>query len=434
MIKKSLFYILPLVLASVGLRAKTTVLTAPQMLDVVSGEIKHSPVIKIEDGIITGLLFDNHYSPSSDLTHIDLPDTTLLPGLMDMHVHLTYSPYSFGYSSLALSVPRRAIYGVQHAKDTLLAGFTTIRNVGAAGYSDVALRDAINDGDILGPRMLVSGPALGITGGHCDNNLLPSEYQVTASGIADGPWAAVQKVREVVKYSADLVKLCATGGVFSKGTKVGAQQYSLEEMKAIVEEAHRKGIKVAAHAHGTQGIKAAIKAGVDSIEHASFLDEETIKLAKQMGTFFTMDIYATDYILSESLKNGALPESIEKEKMTGKRQRQSFARAVQNGVSVTFGTDAAIFPHGNNAKQFNVMTENGMSPLQAIQSATVVSAELIAKEKQLGQIKKGYFADIIGVKHNPLENIQTLENVHFVMKAGKTVKNESKNKNNGVKL
>jgi len=400
------------------------VLTASKMLDVVSGEIKPSPVIKIEDGKIVELFFADNFTPTANIRHIDLPKTTLLPGLMDMHVHLTYSPFSFGYGSLALSVPRRTIFGVNHAKDTLLAGFTTVRNVGASGYSDVAVRDAINAGEILGPRMFVSGPALGITGGHCDNNLLPSEYGVTATGIADGPWAAVQKVREVVKYGADMIKLCATGGVFSKGTKVGAQQYSYEELTAIVEEAHRKGIKVAAHAHGTEGIKAAIKAGVDSIEHASFLDDETIKMAKQKGTFLTMDVYVTDYILTESLKNGVLPESIEKEKMTGNRQRDSFRRAVKSGVKVVYGTDAAIFPHGNNAKQFQVMTQFGMTPLQAIRSATTVSAELIGKEDQLGQIKPGYLADIVGVNHNPLNNIQTLENVRFVMKGGEIIKNE----------
>jgi imidazolonepropionase-like amidohydrolase len=433
MMKKYLKYLLVTFIFSTASYAveppkNTQVITAASLLDVVTGEIKNYPVIKIEKGVITNVQFNKNYTPKANEKHIDLPETTLLPGLMDMHVHLTYSPYRFGYSGLGVSVPRSTIYGVKHAKDTLNAGFTTVRNVGASGYADVALRDAINDGDILGPRLLVSGPALGITGGHCDNNLLPSSFKAKSSAIADGPWQAVAKVREVTKYGADMIKLCATGGVFSKGTKVGVQQYSLEEMSAIVQEAHRKGIIVAAHAHGKEGIKAAINAGIDSIEHASFLDQETIQLAKEKGTFLTMDVYVTDYILTESLKNGALSESIEKEKLTGKRQRKSFRQAVEAGVKVVFGTDAAIFPHGQNAKQFSVMVEHGMSELQAIQSATTLSAELIGYETKLGQIQKGFFADIVGVSANPLEQINTLEKIQFVMKSGEMIKNNIKNK------
>jgi imidazolonepropionase-like amidohydrolase len=318
------------------------------------------------------------------------------------------------------------LYGAKHAKNTIEAGFTTVRNLGAFGYSDVALRDAINDGDIIGPRMLASGPPLGITGGHCDNNLLPSHYNVKSTGIADGPWAAIAKVREIIKYGADTIKLCATGGVMSKGTKVGVQQYTQTEMAAIVDEAHRHGLIVAAHAHGTDGIKTAIKAGVDSIEHASFLDPEAIALAKKHGTSLSMDVYVSDYILTESINNGVLPESIEKEKITGKRQRDSFSNAVSAGVKVVFGTDAAIFPHGNNAKQFAAMTKYGMTSLQAIQSATINAAQLIHKSKELGQLKSGYLADIIAVKGNPLTHIDVLESVSFVMKEGNVIALPSK--------
>jgi imidazolonepropionase-like amidohydrolase len=359
-----------------------------------------------------------------DARVIDLRGATLLPGLIDVHDHLTTIPENSGYNSLGVSIPRETVQGVASAGKTLRAGFTSARNVGASGYSDVALRDAIDAGDVPGPRLLVSGPALGITGGHCDNNLLPSEFRYRDSGVADGPWEARAKVREVVKYGADLIKICASGGVLSKGDQPGTAQYTPEEMKAIVEEAHRLGRKVAAHAHGTQSIKEAILAGVDSIEHASLIDDEGVRLAREHGTFLVMDIYNDDYILSMGPKVGMLPESIEKEKQIGKRQRENFTRAVKGGARMAFGTDGGVYPHGENAKQFAYMVRYGMTPAQAIQAATIDAAELMGWKDRVGSVEAGKYADLIAVSGDPLADIRALETVGFVMKGGSVVKNE----------
>jgi imidazolonepropionase-like amidohydrolase len=365
-------------------------------------------------------------SVPSDAQVIDLGDATLLPGLIDCHDHLTFNPEDSGYGSLAVSVPRQTLTGVVNARKTLEAGFTTVRNVAASGYTDVALRDAINAEQIPGPRLMVSGPPLGITGGHCDNNLLPYEFHFKDEGVADGPWEARAKVRETIKYGADLIKICASGGVLSKGDQPGTAQYTPEEMKAIVEEAHRLGRKVAAHAHGTQSIKEAIVAGVDSIEHASLIDEEGIRLAKEHGTFLVMDIYNDDFILQQGAKVGMLPESIEKEKKIGQLQRDNFQKAVRAGVTIAFGTDGGVYPHGDNAKQFHYMVKYGMTPMQAIQAATRTAATLIGWPDKVGTIEAGKFADIIAVRKDPLAGIEALENVDFVMKGGVIVKNNLK--------
>jgi len=362
----------------------------------------------------------------ADARVLDLGRATLLPGLIDMHDHLTVVPENLGYKGLGVSVPREALYGASNAERTLRAGFTSVRNVGAAGYSDVALRDAIASGDIPGPRLLVSGPALGITGGHCDNNLLPSEFHFREGGVADGPWEARAKVREVVKYGADVIKICASGGVLSKGDLPGTAQYTPDEMRALIEEAHRLGRKVAAHAHGTQSIKEAILAGVDSVEHASLIDEEGIRLAREHGTFLVMDIYNDDYILQMGPKVGMLPESIEKEKALGRQQRENFGKAVKAGVRMAFGTDGGVYPHGENAKQFAYMVRYGMTPLQAIQAATVNAAELAGWKDKVGSVEAGKFADLIAVSGDPLTDIRVLESVGFVMKGGAVVKNELK--------
>ncbi|MBH0011899.1 amidohydrolase family protein [Pseudoalteromonas sp. NZS100_1] len=395
-----------------------TYLSAKAMVDVEDGKLIKSPLITINDGVITNIEQNKKPTLTKDDKYIQLPDLTLMPGLMDMHVHLTSDPTVPRSERLGQSVPRMAIKAAYFAKKTLEAGFTTVRNVGAEGYSVIAVRDGINAGDIVGPRIWAAGPSLGITGGHCDNNRLPPELKYTSSGVADGPWAARIKVRENIKYGANAIKFCATGGVFSKGTKVGAQQYSFEEMKAIVDEAHMRDLPVAAHAHGTSGIKTAIKAGVDSVEHASFLDDEAIALAKEHGTWLSMDIYNTEYTLTYGEQNGVGEENLNKERQVSKRQRDSFSRAVKAGVKMVFGTDAAIYPHGDNAKQFSRMVEFGMTELQAIQASTINSAKLLKMDDQLGQIKTGFAADIIAVKENPLKNIKTLESVPFVMKAG----------------
>ncbi|ATC88934.1 Xaa-Pro dipeptidase [Pseudoalteromonas arctica] len=401
-----------------------TYLSANAMVNVEDGTLIKLPLITIDDGVITNIEQNKKPTLTKDDKHIQLLDLTLMPGLMDMHVHLTSDPTVPRSERLGQSVPRMAIKAAHFAKRTLEAGFTTVRNVGAEGYSVIAVRDGINAGDIVGPRIWAAGPSLGITGGHCDNNRLPPELKYTSSGVADGPWAARIKVRENIKYGANAIKFCATGGVFSKGTKVGAQQYSFEEMKAIVDEAHMRDLPVAAHAHGTSGIKTAIKAGVDSVEHASFLDDEAIALAKEHGTWLSMDIYNTEYTLTYGEQNGVDEENLNKERQVSKRQRDSFSRAVKAGVKMVFGTDAAIYPHGNNAKQFSRMVKFGMTELQAIQASTINSAKLLKMDTQLGQIKTGFAADIIAVKANPLKNIKTLESVSFVMKAGVVYKNQ----------
>ncbi len=296
--------------------------------------------------------------------------------------------------------------------------------MGASGYSDVALRDAINAGDIPGPRMLVSGPALSITGGHCDNNLLPYEYHAASDGAADGIEAVQHKVREIIKYGADLIKICATGGVLSKGDDPQVSQYTVEEMKAIVADAHRLGRKVAAHAHGAQGIRWASEAGVDSVEHASYIDDAAIAEMKKNGTYLVPTLYLGDWFLENAEKNHVPDFLLVKAKAVMPAARKNVARAFANGVKVAFGTDAAVYPHGLNAHEFAVMVKLGLSPLQAIQAATVNDADLLGWSDKIGTIEPGKWADIIAVDGDPVKDVTTLERVKFVMKGGEVVKNE----------
>jgi imidazolonepropionase-like amidohydrolase len=396
-----------------------------KLLDVRAGRLLNDQLVVFDaDGVITSVgSFSSATLPASVIP-LDLANFTCLPGLIDVHTHLTSDPTDSGYKSLGISVARSTVIGVKNARLTLHAGFTTVRNVGARGFSDVAVRDGINAGEVEGPRMLVSGPPLGISGGHCDNNLLAYDYHYSSEGVADGPWAAREKVRQTVKYGADLIKVCASGGVLSKGDLPGTPQYSLEEMEAIVTEAHKLGRKVAAHAHGTQSIKDGIRAGIDSIEHSSLIDDEGIALAKQHGTFLVFDIYNDDYILSEGEKAGMLPESIEKEKALGRLQRENFRKAFQAGAKMAFGTDAGVYPHGDNAKQFAKMVEFGMKPIDAIQASTVNAAELMGWSAKVGELAPGHFADIIAVRGDPLSDVTILQNVKFVMKGGVVAKNE----------
>lgn len=411
-------------LTSTSVLADTLVIKADAMVDVDNNTVIANPLVIVENNIISYVGKQDFQPLPTDATVLDLSGHTLLPGLMDMHVHLTSDADVHGYRRLKISTPRSAITGVKNAHTTLMAGFTTVRNVGAPGYADVALRDAINEGDIIGPRMYVSGPSIGVTGGHCDNNLLPFEYNVTSEGVADGPWAVRTKVRQNIKYGADVIKFCATGGVLSKGTKVGAQQFSFAEMQALITEAHLRGLTVAAHAHGTNGINDAIRAGVDSIEHGSFLDDETIELAVQMGTYLSMDIYVTEYILGEGEKAGILEESLAKERTVGKRQRDNFTKALNAGVKIVFGSDAGVYPHGDNARQLSRMVTFGMSPMQAIQAATIHSADLLGKAKLIGSISHGKLADIIAVKGDVMQDLSLLENVQVVIKDGIVVKQQ----------
>ena len=383
-------------------------------------------IILVNGQTITAVGSADSLAIPTGATVIDLSAVTCLPGLIDAHVHITSDPNNSGYKSLGISVPRATLTGAKNARTTLQAGFTTIRNVGAKGYADVALRDAIAAGDIEGPRMLVSGPAMGITGGHCDSNLLAPEFHSVSAGVADGPWAARAKVREIVKYGADLIKICASGGVLSKGDSVGAPQYTYEEMKAIVEEAHKLDRKVAAHAHGAGSIKDAIRAGVDSIEHASLIDDEGIALAKQKGTFLVFDIYNDDFILKEGLKVGMLAESIEKEKQIGKLQRENFRKAMLAGARLAFGTDGGVYPHGDNWRQFPYMVEFGMKPIDSIRSATMEAAELLGLAGRIGTLTVGQYADLIAVDGDPLKDVESLRNVKFVMKAGQVYRNDTR--------
>jgi imidazolonepropionase-like amidohydrolase len=346
----------------------------------------------------------------------------VLPGLIDAHTHITFTP-NFGYSRLAISVPREALNGARNARVTLDAGFTTIRNVGASGFADVALRDAINAGDVPGPRMLVSGPALSITGGHCDDNLLPFEWHVHSDGVADGIEAVQHKTREIIKYGADLIKICATGGVLSHGDNPQASQYTLEEMKAIVADAHRLGRKVAAHAHGAEGIRWASEAGVDSIEHGSYIDDAAIATMKKNGTYLVPTLYLADWFLENAEKIGTPAELIAKGREVMPAARKNVARAFAAGVKVGFGTDAAVYPHGLNAHEFAVMVKLGLTPLQAIQAATVNDADLLGWSDKIGTIEPGKWADIVAVDGDPLADVTTLERVKFVMKGGEVVKN-----------
>jgi imidazolonepropionase-like amidohydrolase len=411
-------------LASVTLAAPGAV-RCGKLLDVRSGRTLDDQMVVFDaQGVILTVGPAAGAKLPASVTAVDLSSATCLPGLIDVHTHLTYNPTDSGYASLGVSVPRETVAGVKNARLTLRAGFTTVRNVGADAFTDVALRDGINAGDVEGPRMLVSGPPLGITGGHCDNNLLPSEFHYKAEGVADGPWAARAKVRETIKYGADLIKVCASGGVLSKGDQPGTPQYTLEELQAITEEAHKLGRKVAAHAHGTQSIKDAIRAGIDSIEHSSLIDDEGIALAKQHGTYLVFDIYNDDFILQEGAKAGMLAESIAKEKKLGRLQRENFRRAYQAGAKMAFGTDAGVYPHGDNARQFAKMTEWGMKPLEAIQAATINAADLLGWPANVGALETGHYADVIAVAGDPLSDVRVLESVKFVMKGGAVVRND----------
>ncbi|MBQ4851458.1 amidohydrolase family protein [Pseudoalteromonas sp. MMG012] len=402
--------------------AQTTLLTAKAYLDVHTGQLINNPTLLIKDDKIVRITTNGQLRPPKGALTINLPNKILVPGMMDMHVHLTSDAADNFLASRNYSIPRQTVKAVKNAKTTLLAGFTTVRNLGASGYSVIATRDGINAKEIPGPRIFSAGHSISITGGHCDDNFSAPEKKSLSAGVADGPWAVRAKVRENIKYGANTIKICATGGVFSKGTKVGVQQFSEQELKAAADEAHLRGLVIAAHAHGTSGIKAAIRAGIDSIEHCSFMDKEAIQLALKHGTYLSCDIYNTEYTLAFGEANGVPQENINKEKLVSKAQRESFTKAVNAGVKMVFGSDAAIYPHGDNAKQFSRMVKFGMTPLQAIQSSTIHSAALL-KLNNVGQIKTGFIADIIAVDDNPLRDISTLENVRFVMKEGTVFKN-----------
>lgn len=400
--------------------AEDVAIRAGRLLDVRSGQFIDKPVVLIKGDRIEAV--GSNLAIPAGLKVIDLGTATLLPGMMDMHTHITGNPEDLGYSSIAISIAREALNGVKNARLTLEAGFTSIRNVGASAYTDVALRDVIDRGDIPGPRIAASGPALGITGGHCDDTMHAPQFKIEGEGVADGAAAVAKKVREVIKYGADLIKICATGGVLSFRDDPNASQYSLEEMKIIVSEAHRLGRKVAAHAHGGDGIKLAVEAGVDSIEHGSYIDDAGIKLMKARGTYLVPTVYLGDWLLENAERIKLPAPLVAKAKVVVPVARKNLAEAFRQGVPVAFGTDAAVYPHGLNGREFAVYVKLGMTPLAALQSATINAANLMGWEDRVGAVEKGKFADLIAVAGDPLKDITEMERVQFVMKGGQVFK------------
>lgn len=401
--------------------APVVAIRAGKLFDPKSGQMLPNQLIVISGNRIQAVGADVAIPTGARV--IDLNAATVLPGFIDAHTHLT-SDVGGGYDRLGISVPRSALTGAKNARVTLLAGFTTVRNVGAPGYSDAALRDAINDGDVIGPRMLVSGPSLGITGGHCDNNLLAPEFHYSAPGVADGVPAVTQRVREVIKYGADVIKFCATGGVFSKGDDPQHVQYSPEEMAALMAEAHRLGRKVAAHAHSAAGIKQAVLAKVDSIEHGIFLDDEGIELMKQHGTYLVPTTFPLFWFEENAPQLNLPPWVREKAAIIIPAAKKNMAKAFRAGVKVALGTDAAVYPHGLNGGEFWSLVELGLTPVQALQAGTINAAELLGWQDRIGSIEQGKLADIVAVSGDPLQDIRVLQHVSFVMKDGVIYKNE----------
>ena len=404
--------------ATPALADDVKLIQAGKLVDVERGRVLSDQDILVRGERIAAVGRRGSLDVPGDAEVIDLSDMTVLPGLSDSHVHLTSDASVHGYKRLQRDTSRAAITGVVNASRTLAAGFTTVRNVGAPGFADIALMNAIEEGDIPGPRMIPAGRSIGITGGHCDSNLLPYEYKQVGGGVADGPWAVRQKVRENVKYGAKVIKFCGTGGVLSKGTTIGAQQFTAEEMEAIVDEARQLGVRVAVHAHGEKGIDTAIRAGVDSVEHASFISDAAIAEAKRRGTALSMDIYVSDYILSEGEAAGILEESLEKERQVGAKQRERFEAAAKAGATIAYGTDAGVYPHGQNARQLAYHVRYGQSAMEAIQSATITNARLFGMEADIGSVAAGKYADIIAVDGDPVRDVRELEDVGFVMKGG----------------
>jgi len=411
-------------LCQTGKNAATvrTLVRAGHLLDVKTGKMLDGQTIVVVGDTIQSIAATAQVQAQAGDVVVDLGGMTVLPGLIDVHTHLTMNTDFDPYRELISTDAKEAINGVVNARTTLLAGFTSVRNVGANGFIDVDLRDAINSGQVPGPHMLVSGPLIGITGGHCDENLLPIKYRVVGDGVADGIAEVQHKVRENIKFGADLIKICATGGVLSKGDDPQASQYTLEEMQAIVADAHRLGRKVAAHAHGAQGILWATEAGVDSIEHGSYINDEAIAEMKKRGTYLVPTLYLEDWMLEK----GNLPAFYHQKMIdVSAVAKSNIKHAMQAGVKIALGTDAAVYPHGLNAHELDVyVNQLGMAPLAALQTATVNAADLMGWTAKTGTLEPGKWADIIAVDSNPLADVRVLQDVKFVMKAGVVYKGQ----------
>jgi imidazolonepropionase-like amidohydrolase len=408
--------------SSLAASGQPLVITAERLLDVRTGTYIAKPVIVVRDGRIAEVKRegDTIATPAGART-LRLDGLTLLPGLIDMHVHLDNDPTYGGYSGLKFNDRFWSALTVPHAQRTLAAGFTTVRNVGADQWNDVGLREAIDEGKVAGPRVITAAYAIGSTGGHCDSTYFPPSMAQRSPYNFDSPDEARKRVREVRKHGAQVIKICATGGVFSRNTEPGQQQLSVAEMQAVVEEAKLQGLRVAAHAHGASGIRDAIRAGVHTIEHASLIDDEGIALAVKHGAWLSMDIYNTEYTQAEGKKNGVLEEMLKKDLDIAELQRENFRKAHRAGAKMVFGTDAGIYPHGQNARQFRWMVRYGMTPIEAIRTATVNAAEALGRT-DIGAVEAGRFADLIAVKGDPLRDVAVLEDVAAVIKGGEIVR------------
>ena len=404
-------------------RAEFVAVKAGRLIDGTGAAPKQNVVVVVDGGKIVSIGAEVPAGASV----IDLGERTLLPGFIDCHVHLAGRVVGEGENwddAAVRDLPQEdAIRGVRNARATLEAGFMTVRNVGAADFSDIALRNAIRQGVVPGPRIVAAGHAIGITGGHCDTNgYVPGILEGDPEhGIADGGDAIIKAVRYQVKHGADVIKTCATGGVMSEGDAVGVQQYSDEELANLVKEAHLSGRKVAAHAHGAAGIKAALRAGVDSIEHGSMTDDEAIALFKSTGAFLVPTLMAQESV-ERLAKSGVLKgQRAEKALYISPLARENIKKAIAAGVKIALGTDSGVFPHGKNAHEFELMVGLGMNPMVAIVAGTKNAAELLGLDKELGTVEVGKIADLVAVDGNPLDDVKTLTVPAFVMHEGKVV-------------
>ena len=413
---------------SKSLRSKPTLaILTSAMVDVEKGQITKDVLIIIRDGKIVKVDGANAKNDYENI--IDLSEYTVLPGLIDCHAHLVLNSYDKSIDQWELPIANYGIMGTINAEKTLDAGFTTVRDIWGIFYSDIALRDAINKEIIPGPRMYVSGPAITMTGGHGDweSWMAPQlELKQNPAAVADGVDEVRKEVRRHIKQGVDLIKITATGGFGTSGSIPGAATYTEEEIKAAVDEAKKQGLKVAAHAHGADGIKNAVKAGVTSIEHGSFMDDEAIQLMKKHQVYLVMDLLAANYSHIELNKDYSDRKLGESNNELYEKFLDNFLKAYRQGVEMAFGSDSGVYPHGRNAEQFNLMVKAGMTEIDAIKSATIIAAKLIGIEDKTGSIEEGKLADIIAVKGNPLEDITVLEKIEFVMKEGKVYKSNIK--------